>query len=72
MTEGLLANEKDKYTIDSINSIYNVYNIVSFYISRITEHDKSLRYNDFKKRGSTIRILNAILATTIGTNVLDI
>lgn len=73
MTKDIVDTTK-KYTINSANGSYNVYNIVSFYTSYVANADQDKRYAEFKKLSiaSVIRILFGTLAVAIGTNFPNI
>ena len=50
----------------------NVEEVVLFYTSYVTEHNQNLRYQEFKKLDSKIRIIIATTALSTGINIVDI
>jgi Helicase conserved C-terminal domain/DEAD/DEAH box helicase len=63
---------KPRYSQDNENPSLNVYNIITTYNSDVCEYDQSVRYAEFLKPSSSIRIIIATTSLGMGVNVPDV
>jgi len=68
---GSIVNTTHRYDVD-ISSPYCVSNIVETYTSQVSKFDRDMRYTEFKKLDSSIRIMVATTALGMGVNVADV
>jgi len=62
----------NQYTTDANNKTRCVTNVVQVYTARVQEYDRTIRYEEFKKSSSAIRIMVATTSLGMGVNVPDV
>ncbi|KAE9980266.1 hypothetical protein EG327_006653 [Venturia inaequalis] len=70
--QGLLVGIHEKYTTNRLDEQFCVQDIIETYTAHVAEHDRELRYNQFKRLDSKIRIIFATTSLGMGINVSDV
>jgi len=51
---------------------YSVYNVISTFTARVSKYNQDVRFNEFEKSSSKIRIIIATIFFRMGINIPDI
>ena len=70
--EASLPSPKPYYGDSDENPSLNVYNVISTFNADVCEYDQSVRYAEFLKPSSAIRIIVATTSLGMGVNVQDV